>query len=317
MGSIPSFSTTTLCLIESIRSNITDDDLSLCNNNNMSRFVNSQNIVVVTCDAALNKTKSSFEGPIRENMANCVTSATRLRNETGDIEDTLLQMVKSMGENSELSQDDIHKFMQGQRDKMKRIAEMNVENDREYEVLMDSVRTLKQVEIQNADAADPQGNEESDPGEKFKEIYAQKQAEKEQNKIEMHQEKHFREVCEEMGERVGPVGDDDIEMVHNQTSQHLDLKCPITGSPLTDPVKNKLCSHVYSRSGIEGLMQQARGRACKCPVYGCGNAKVTREQLEDDLVTAQRVKKEMRRKQHQASLQSSQAENVDADEEDE
>ena len=60
-------------------------------------------------------------------------------------------------------------------------------------------------------------------------------------------------------------GDSDSDIEVEVTQQSINLKCPVTGKEMTDPVKNKHCTHNYERTGIIQLMQQRKGKA-KCPV---------------------------------------------------
>lgn len=274
----------------------------------MSRYANTQNIAATVCDSVLNKEKT-FRDPIRENEGFCEATASRFV-QNGEMEETLLSMVAYMDDEALLSAKEVQTFMQESRDRLKRIAEMNVENNRRVDVLVDSVRTLKQVEIQNFDAEHPA--EAGDPGQRLREIYAQKQAQPMQ--LEMSQEKHYRDVCEAMGEKIGKAKDDDIEMVLNAASQRQQMLCPFTTKLMERPVKNKACGHNYSRAGIENHIYQNRGSyVCKCPIAGCSNTRVTLDQLEDDLRMEQMIKREQRRLDHEKEVQLTQAEAIDSD----
>jgi hypothetical protein len=101
------------------------------------------------------------------------------------------------------------------------------------------------------------------------------------------------------GENVAPAGaaaepgDEDAEMVvvEGRTS----LRCPITGTWLEDPVKNKECGHVYSRVAIVNQLNEYarmhRGSApMKCPCAGCRKS-VKRADLQDDAMTAVEVRR--------------------------
>lgn len=280
-----------------------------------SRYAETQSMVAVTCDSVISKA-GQYRQPIVDNKASCELSAARFV-KNGEVEQTLLSMVNSIGDDSVLSEENIQHFLQQQRDRVKLAAEMNVQNERGVNVLVDSVRTLKQEEIQKLDSGNTQEKEESDPGERLKEIYAQKRNEMEQLQLPMHQEEHYRDVCQQMGESAGPVGDDDIEMVHNGASQQ-SLNCPISRVLMENPVRSKLCGHCYSREGIEGLIAQSRQarRSCRCPYAGCTNKNVTEDQLEEDLLKKRQVKHELRRRQYEQSLKNSQADElVDTDDE--
>lgn len=65
------------------------------------------------------------------------------------------------------------------------------------------------------------------------------------------------------------------------TEADINTRCPYTGCVMQDPVRNKLCGHVYDRVGILTYIKQKKSKA-KCPVGGCGNAEPIHEShLED------------------------------------
>jgi len=77
---------------------------------------------------------------------------------------------------------------------------------------------------------------------------------------------------------VGDGGDSDIEMEVAQVN----LKCPVTGKEMTDPVRNVHCTHNYERKGIQHHMKQ-KGHRAKCPVSGCiNNRPIEQSHLEDN-----------------------------------
>ncbi|XP_063621039.1 E3 SUMO-protein ligase NSE2-like [Cydia splendana] len=56
---------------------------------------------------------------------------------------------------------------------------------------------------------------------------------------------------------------------------------PITKKPIEDPVRNRLCNHVYERASIMQLLSV--NRRTKCPVVGCSNKQpVEPHHLESD-----------------------------------
>ena len=288
----------------------------------MSQFTHSSNISAAVCDAILHKENAHRE-PIRENIGICEAAAPRFA-KGGELEETLLSMVEYINDASVLSAEQIQSFLQESRNTVKQIAEVNVNNTRNVDVFLNAVRTMKQIETQNADNPAQMEQAAEDPGERFQSIYEKAQSEQAKMNLDMTQEKHYRDICEAMGEKVGTVKtnknedeEDEIEMVQNAASQTVMLQCPITRLDMTNPVKNKVCGHVYSREGILGHIQQchrSRKSHCQCPYAGCANTRVTPEQLEDDLRTANLIKRELRRRDHSKEVQASQADNlVDSD----
>ena len=154
-----------------------------------SRYAQSQNIAAAVCDAVLKK-ETSHRQSVKDHMGIVEAAAPRLRQDGGDarelcLYDTLMAMVRYIDDDSILSAKEVNDFLQEARDRLKGIAEMNVENDRNIDVFCQSVKALKQVEVANFDQAQDRTDEEmGDPGERLKEIYAQKKAEERGWKLE-------------------------------------------------------------------------------------------------------------------------------------
>mmetsp|Transcript_8671 Transcript_8671/g.16674 ORF Transcript_8671/g.16674 Transcript_8671/m.16674 type:complete len:281 (+) Transcript_8671:147-989(+) len=266
----------------------------------MSRYAHATNIAVAVCDATLKKEEDLREH-IRDNAQLCRVSAPRLRQDGGEVEELLMQMVEYMDDESVLSKEQITAFLQEQRDALKKVAEMNVHNNRNLDVFFSAVRTLKQVETDEFDAERTE-EEGGDAGERLRHFYKEKKREQEDMELDMSQEKIYRDVCEALGEKVGGgAEDDEVEMMYNAASQRTALSCPLTTTLVEDPYKNKACGHVYSKEAIMNYIRQMQSshRTCKCPVTGCSNTNVTMDQLEPDLVTANLVKRELRRLDHE------------------
>jgi hypothetical protein len=83
--------------------------------------------------------------------------------------------------------------------------------------------------------------------------------------------------------------DDDLEILRNSDDVHA-LKCPLTGMLFVNPVKNKVCGHVYDMAGLQQLLSM---RKTKCPVAGCSNQGLSHAQVEDDEEMKLRVKRHM------------------------
>ncbi|CAH1644052.1 unnamed protein product [Spodoptera littoralis] len=73
------------------------------------------------------------------------------------------------------------------------------------------------------------------------------------------------------------LDESDLAITESQ-DQYLD---PITKRPVTDPVKNTVCGHIYERATIMNLIS-TKPRS-KCPVAGCGNrGPITKDHLISD-----------------------------------
>lgn len=82
--------------------------------------------------------------------------------------------------------------------------------------------------------------------------------------------------------------EDDLEIVQNRVDDVHTLKCPITGMFFENPVKNKMCNHVYDRAGLDQLI---RMRKYTCPVPGCANRSLSLAQVEEDEQMKLKVKR--------------------------
>lgn len=99
------------------------------------------------------------------------------------------------------------------------------------------------------------------------------------------------------------VVDDDIEMEDNL--QRID---PLTKNPLINPVRNKLCKHVYEKTSItEAIRMNSRTR---CPVMGCGNKHfLALNHLEEDNL----LKKKLAHLRAQEQKEAEREEETDSD----
>ncbi|KAF9781616.1 zinc-finger of the MIZ type in Nse subunit-domain-containing protein [Thelephora terrestris] len=86
----------------------------------------------------------------------------------------------------------------------------------------------------------------------------------------------------------GDASDDDDIEVGGVTQ---DYKCPITLTPLEDPLTSKICNHSFSGAAIREYL--SRGSK-KCPATGC-NKKLTLTDLKMDKALERRVKEHARR----------------------
>lgn len=81
--------------------------------------------------------------------------------------------------------------------------------------------------------------------------------------------------------------DDDMEMTYGSKRN---LKCPLTLLTFHEPMRSKLCPHVFSKSPIFQMIKAGRG-VCHCPIPGCGQ-KLRIADLSRDRVMERRVREE-------------------------
>ncbi|KAE8750382.1 hypothetical protein FOCC_FOCC002941 [Frankliniella occidentalis] len=88
------------------------------------------------------------------------------------------------------------------------------------------------------------------------------------------------------------TGDDDDLMVTEESENLLD---PLSKTELVDPVISIKCRHRFSRKTIMEHLTHGR-HGSQCPYVGC-KAKLTPDDLEDDLIAAQIVKRSQYQRQ--------------------
>lgn len=187
------------------------------------------------------------------------------------------------------------------RDRLKKLAENNVLQERKLHAFVQSLRNIVDDEnVEDYQAA----------LEKSMDTEEQKIA---RTSVEVTQERMYLDICSKLGEGQtgsGVAGDDDLEVLATGDST-VNLNCPFMTTLMVDPVKNKVCGHSYSKEAI--LNHIRKSRSPSCPVAGCSNRHVTQEQLEDDRETARLIRREQVRQQHQQRQLTQNALDADLD----
>lgn len=320
----------------------------------MSRYAThdgmNQTAAAVSMLTSITAKEDQYKQNILKNHAITKSIAQRLMKEApGGFEDVLLK--SNIGEstttqgsstsNSTIYDNDkIQSFLQEQRDRIKNIARTNVENERETKIFCSAIKILKgQMETNtlNPNIRDEdQENIIPDFQEMIENLMDSERSNAKSTQISVEQEPMYREMCEALGQPVivastasnkkkkgnRRTSDDDTIMVMSGTGPNANstssLKCPISGTFMEDPVKNKVCHHVYSRMGIESHIRNgARSGNVSCPVPGCQNRNVQLDHLEQDVETAILIRQERRRQDRQQEIQASQATEVDDEDDDE
>jgi len=97
--------------------------------------------------------------------------------------------------------------------------------------------------------------------------------------------------------------DDDIEV--GGVTQ--DFKCPLTLTPLQNPMTSKVCKHSFSGDSIREYL--ARG-VKRCPAAGC-NKKITLSDLREDKALERKAREHARRVAMRAEDEDVDAEIID------
>jgi hypothetical protein len=133
-------------------------------------------------------------------------------------------------------------------------------------------------------------HQQRDNSENVYEYYTQQLAELDQNFEKLPTEAKLRGTAEdqEYQEFISLLGFGDIQI----GSQQKDLRCPISKSIMTNPVKN-VCGHSYEEANITELI--GRQSAIKCPVAGC-ISQVRKSTLTKDEELLRELKKTKRKR---------------------
>jgi hypothetical protein len=216
------------------------------------------------------------------------------------------------------SDDGANEFLNLSSSRVKSIAEGNVKRMYEIEYFMDAVKEVRnEVEQkQHAAAASAGGGEgggaattnnaadEPNYERSMQDALerARERGENDPNREPTDEHELMIEMREKLGEKIqkkrsrksggGDDSDDDLEVVRNNVDDENALKCPITGMLFVNPVKNKVCHHVYDRAG---LSQMLNARKHTCPVPGCANKNVSMTQVENDEEMVLKVRRHQKR----------------------
>eukprot|EP00578_Thalassiosira_sp_NH16_P013596 CAMPEP_0181114216 /NCGR_PEP_ID=MMETSP1071-20121207/20759_1 /TAXON_ID=35127 /ORGANISM="Thalassiosira sp., Strain NH16" /LENGTH=291 /DNA_ID=CAMNT_0023198299 /DNA_START=22 /DNA_END=897 /DNA_ORIENTATION=+ len=202
-------------------------------------------------------------------------------------------------------------FLLSCRNRIKAIAEGNAK--RMYEIdnftdAMKEVRTdVERRQNENQGSGEEGGDEDAPDYERaiHEAVETIRQhRENDQSRVEPVDHELAVELRKELGEKIqkkrsrtsrgGDDEEDDLEIVQGQNDDIHTLKCPITGMLFKNPVKNKVCGHVYDMAGLE---QMVRTGKTNCPIPGCGNKGVTFSQVEEDEEMKLKVKRHLAREE--------------------
>jgi Zinc-finger of the MIZ type in Nse subunit len=285
---------------------------------------------------------------ITKNQSLVKAAAKRLHVEGNDIENTLKVGVagdsgrsssssRSSGGSKTLTSSDLTSFLQEQRERLKKLALANAQRQDQVADFVAASRMLRHDLQQQQQASEP-GKPPVDYEERLQwHLRAAASARTGGKNSAPEDAKYYQDLLVELGEKDDDEDmDDDIAVVRGGTSAghqggtagaaHADggtqaaahLKCPVTSQLLVDPVKNRVCGHIYSRENIVGLINQLgkNRRAKRCPVAGCGNDHLSEAQLQPCLETATLVRREQHRLDVLAKQRATQANDlVDTDDE--
>jgi SUMO ligase MMS21 Smc5/6 complex component len=199
--------------------------------------------------------------------------------------------------------------LEQQKERLVKTAEVNVEQQRQIQAFVSGLQRVQQTLLQQGQ------HEEKDYSEVLAEEMKKAKDEQAAEQLEMHQEPLVRAMQTTLCMKVsaasgGNESDNDVEvMPTGSTAQG--LKCPISLSYFADPVKSKVCGHVYSKDFLRQLLDQHGHRGMACPISGCVNRHLTMETCQPDRITQQKVNRHLRNQAAAEEVRMSQAVDLD------
>ena len=302
--------------------------------------------------AVLSKKSSYLEGLTRQFHPNSIDLAGRLTTEGngGDLAQALLAYAADVdsdknGGNAVLGAK-MEAFLEEQRSRLKTHVVQNAKRQRDVEAfcgavgaVRDDIRMKRQnvanTQLENDEVDDKKANNilaqfdlKSGEGTDYEKTILDKMKERTGTSGEdggddaqqFQSNAMVREMMETLGEQVaagskttGEDDDDDLEMVGGDAALDVNKpKCPITTMLLDQPLRNTVCNLVYSKVGIDQLLKGRR--KVGCPVAGCTNGDLQRNQLVEDIQVGMLVKRYKAREERERRNKMSQMDDLDDDE---
>ena len=123
-------------------------------------------------------------------------------------------------------------------------------------------------------------------------------ANQDKNSIPIDEDRTMRDCRKRLGEKdtrkksrhsaTEEEDDDELEVV-NESANVSELKCPITQMIFKNPVRSKVCNHLYEHDAVKKHISSNQGKV-PCPIPGCSN-RLALDQLERDIETELKVKR--------------------------
>ena len=317
---------------------------------NTSSSAGPEDAALQVAAAVLSKKSSYLEGLTRQFHPNSIDLAGRLSTEgNGDLAQALGAYAADVdaaknGGNAVLGAK-MEAFLAEQRSRLKSHVVQNAKRQRDVEAfcgavgaVRDDIRMKRQnvanTQLEDDDVDDKKANNilaqfdlKSGEGTDYEKTILDKMKERTTSGEDGGEEQFqsnamVREMMQTLGEQVSAGSkttgeddddDDDLEMVGGDAALDVNkLKCPITTMLLDQPLRNTVCNHVYSKAGIDQLLKGRRKE--KCPVAGCTNGDLQRNQLVEDIQVGMLVKRYKAREERERRNKMSQMDDLDDDE---
>jgi len=218
------------------------------------------------------------------------------------------------------------------RETIKRLALQNVAHHRQVQAYLQGLRTLPNhvaASQQQQQQDEEEGDENNNPSvidypKVLKEAMSTSFAQMEEDNVRPEEDSWYLTVVNTLNEpKSGTRGqdgadedeDDEIAVMRNGDSNGTtNLKCPITGMLMEEPMKNKVCGHVYEKHAILNHIRKDHSR--RCPVPGCSSRGITPNQLVEDRTTLVLIRRQKIRDQKQREIQKQSQNAIEMDDSD-
>eukprot|EP00525_Craspedostauros_australis_P004574 CAMPEP_0198119048 /NCGR_PEP_ID=MMETSP1442-20131203/24108_1 /TAXON_ID= /ORGANISM="Craspedostauros australis, Strain CCMP3328" /LENGTH=280 /DNA_ID=CAMNT_0043777433 /DNA_START=10 /DNA_END=852 /DNA_ORIENTATION=- len=237
--------------------------------------------------------EGDYRDGIAANISMLNSSARRLV-----ADDTIDRLLKQHGDEEDP--------LQKERDQLKDLMKANIDRDDGITIFLKSLQQIgDNCHDENTE------NYQKELERRMKEVRRKSKRRSKGANGDDYYKKHksYQALCEKLGEPVDTSGiaqgdgeDEEEElMVMNTGASEINLKCPLMGTLMEDPVKNQVCGHVYSSEAIRSHIQRATRK--QCPVPGCSNTRLAVSQLKPDREMAILVRREKKRQQQERDKQ--------------
>lgn len=197
------------------------------------------------------------------------------------------------------------------RQSLKTFAKDNVAKERQLKAYMNAIKVVTENHSSSQENDDENENESQDFQQQMEASYTKELQTIENNSVMVTQEQKYLKLCRQLGQEEDQ--DDELAIVNpNSTDSVARIKCPITAIIMDEPVRSKVCMHAFTKAAILNHLTMSRF----CPMPGCGNDRMTRNELEDDPDTALLVRRHKKRKEHAKRSRAQAQSALDMDDDD-
>jgi SUMO ligase MMS21 Smc5/6 complex component len=273
-----------------------------------TEIIYSDGAIQAAVATANNIRNRDFRGAIGHNSEMAIDFASSLGEDLG------ASLSGYLDDDDEMKKE-CEEFLKEQKARLVKTAVVNVEQQRQIQAFVTGLQRVQQTLVEQ--------------GQQVEQDYSQVLATEMQTaeetqaaeQLEMHQEPLVRAIQTKLGMKLsaasGNESDNELEVLPTGSSVQ-GLKCPISASFFVEPIKSKVCGHVYSQDALRQLLGMHSGhRGMACPISGCINQHLTMESCAPDRSTKQKVNRYLRNQAAAEEVRMSQAVDLDSMDEEE